>query len=349
MRARLKIDRSRLIFFASYTILFVLAVKSAGFVMPFILAMINAVVMKPLYDYLRLRFSFRSDFAAMALTLLVFAVFLSAAGFLMFLIVRQGLSLFDAYGYLISDYLRSPELFETVKDSLLSGRLFDTAAGLIAGVFRTVPLAVTFAAVTFALSVFFLRRVSDIRDILLRRTGKEYSPLMSRIFSIGYGMIRSFIRSYMILYLITFIEAVFIFYLTGVEYPLPFAFITALADLLPVLGPAAVYVPISAVFILNKNYLAGITIMVFFLITVIIRQITEPKIVSDSVKLHPLVVLSAIYFSIVSMNIWVLFYVISVFIVFRILNEAGVFEKSIDNTSDKENKKVDISKEESII
>ena len=57
--------------------------------------------------------------------------------------------------------------------------------------------------------------------------------------------------------------------------------------------------------------------------------------------MHPLAVLTAIYFSIVSMNIWVLFYVVSLFMVFRVLNAAGVFEKS--------DQKVDISSEESII
>ena len=74
-------------------------------------------------------------------------------------------------------------------------------------------------------------------------------------------------------------------------------------------------------------------LLIYFLLTVIIRQILEPRIVSDQVKVHPLVVLSAIYFSIVSMNIWVLFYVVSIFIAYRVLNTARVF----DTDSDKRN------------
>ena len=334
MRARFFYDKPRLVFFIVYTLLFILAVQAIGFVLPFVLAVMIAVVMKPLYDYLRRRFNFRSDFAATALTVLIFGALLSAAGFLLFLIIRQALSLLDSYGYIISDYIKSPELIGTLRDNLLSGRLFDTASGVLTAVFQGVPLAVTFVVVTFALSVFFMRRMSAIRGRLLKRAG-EYAPLLSRVFSAAYGMVREFIRSYLILYLITFAEAVFIFYLTQVEYPLPFAFITALADILPVLGPGTVYIPIAVIFILQKNYLAGITLIVFFLITVILRQIIEPKIVSKGVKLHPLVILSAIYFSIVSMNIWVLFYVVSVFLAFKALNTAGVFEK--------EDKIVDIS------
>lgn len=342
MKARFFSDKPRLVFFIVYTLLFVIAVRIIGFVLPFILALIIAVIMKPLYDHLRLRFSFRSAFAATALTVLIFGALLGAVGFLLFLVVRQALSLLDTYGHLITEYIRSPELIGVLRDDLLSGRLFDTASGVLSALFQAVPLAVTFVAVTFALSVYFLHHISAFRDRLLKRAGDDYAPLLSRILGTAYHMSRSFIRSYLVLYLITFIEAVFIYYLTGVEYPLAFAFITAVADILPVLGPGAVYIPLAITFILQKNYLAGITLAVFFLITVVIRQIIEPKLVSDGVRLHPLIVLSAIYFSIVSMNIWVLFYVIGVFLSFKVLDTAGAFEKSGDSSAE-ENKKVDIS------
>lgn len=340
MKVRFFRDKPRLVFFICYTLLFVLAVQAAGFVLPFVIALLIAVVMKPLYDYLLSRFRFRSTFAATALTLLIFGAVFAVIGFLLFLVLRQALSLAEEYRYLISDYIRSPELFAALRDSLLSGNLLSTASSVVKTLFQAVPLAITFFVVTFALTVFFLHHLRDIRDRLLIRAG-EYRDVLGGVFRIAYTMVRRFIRSYLILYAITFVEAVFIFYLTGVEYPLAFAFITAVADILPVLGPGTVYVPFAIIYILQKNYLVGVTLIVYFLLTVILRQILEPHIVSGSVKVHPLVILTAIYFSIVSMNIWVLFYVVSIFMVFRVLNIAGVFEKTIQ--------KVDISSEESII
>ena len=141
-------------------------------------------------------------------------------------------------------------------------------------------------------------------------------------------MIRRFIRSYLILYAITFFEASLIFTLTGVPYPLAYAFITAVADILPILGPGTVYVPFAVFFILQKNYMTAVLLLLFFLLTVVIRQIIEPRIVSDSIKIHPLIILAAIYISLVCMNIWVLFYVISVLMLYRVLDAAGVFEKT---------------------
>lgn len=326
MKTRFFADKPRLVFLLCYTLLFVLAVRLAAFVLPFAIAMLIAVVMKPLYNTLRGKFRFRSSFAATTLTLLIFGMLFAVLGFLLFLAVRQALQLLAAYGYLIADYLRSPGLFTALRDNLLSGNLLHTASSVVTTLLQAVPLAITFVIVTFALTVYFLHHLEEMRDRMLRKAG-EYHHVLARVFSAAYTLVRRFVRSYLTLYLITFVEAVFIFYLTGVEYPLAFAFITAVADLLPVLGPGTVYLPFAVIFILNKNYLAGITLAVYFLLTVILRQILEPRIVSDNIRVHPLVILSAIYFSIVSMNIWVLFYVISVFLVYKVLDSAGVFEK----------------------
>jgi predicted PurR-regulated permease PerM len=110
-----------------------------------------------------------------------------------------------------------------------------------------------------------------------------------------------------------------------------------------VLGPGTVYVPLAVIFILQKNYIGGVVLLLYFLLTVILRQILEPRVVSSGVKVHPLVVLAAIYFSIVSMNIWVLFYVISLFMVFRVLNAAGVFAAETEKSPHRGGTKVDIS------
>ena len=315
MKARFFSDKPRLVFFFSYTLLFILAVQAAAFV-----------------RCLRTSFRFQSSFAATTLTLLVFGVIFAVIGIILYLAVSQALSLLEDYRGVIVDLFRSPELFDTLKEHIFSGDLLNTVTSVATTLFHAVPLGITFVIVTFALTVFFLHHLDGLRDDLLRRAG-EYGDVLGNVMHIAGDTLRRLIRSYLILYAITFVEAVFIFYLTGVEYPIAFAFVTAVADILPILGPGTVYVPLAVIFILQKNYIGGVILLIYFLLTVIIRQILEPRIVSDQVKVHPLVVLSAIYFSIVSMNIWVLFYVISIFIAYRVLNTARVFE----NDSNKRN------------
>lgn len=324
MKAKLLRYKPLLLFWAIYTAIFLIAVRLAVFLMPIAVALTIAVVMKPLYDLLRRRFFFQSAFTATVITLLVFGVMAAIAGFLLYLIARQAVSLFETYGYLIEDYFSSPELFDHIREAVLTGNLIGTVSDVAASLFRVVPLMITFVIFAFVLTVYFLNHMHRLKRRLLRRIGEKHRGTVGRVLSTAYLLVRRFIRSYLILYLITFVEAVFIFWLTGVEYPLAFAFITAVADVLPVLGPGVVYVPFGIIFILQQNYLGGVTLLVFFLLTSILRQIIEPKIVSDTVKVHPLAVMAAIYFSVAAMNIWILFYVVLLFLTAKVLTLSGV-------------------------
>ena len=324
MKEKLLRHKPLIVFWAVYTLIFLLAARFAAFIMPIVIAAAIAVVMKPLYDFFRRRFRFQPAFNATVITLLVFGAVLGMIGFLLWLIARQAIGLIGRYSYLLSDFLDSPELFSQLRDALLSGNLLATVTDVASSVFRIVPLIITFVVFTFVLTIFFLNRMQSIRTAVLGRVGESSRDKVAAVLSVGYRLIRRFIRSYAILYGITFVEAVFIFLLTGVEYPLAFGFITAVADILPILGPGTVYVPFAVMFILQKNYIAGVMLLVFFVLTAILRQILEPKIVSDTVKVHPLAVMAAIYFSIVAMNIWILFYVVLLFLVYKVLTQSGV-------------------------
>ncbi len=325
MRARVSRYRPQLIFLAVYTLIFIVLSQLALYLMPAVIALVIAVVMKPLYDFFRRKFNFRSTFAATVITLFLFGIVFAILGFLLFLILRQALSLLESYGYLLEDYISSPQMYDSIREALMSGNLLGFVSDVASALFQMIPLLITFVIITFALTVFFLHHIAEIKTAILDRAGEDRREMLSRVFSTGYLLVRKFIRSYLILYSITFVEAVFIFYLTGVEFPLPFAFITAVADILPILGPGTIFIPFSIIFILQKNYLAGITILVFFLLTSVLRQIMEPKIVSDSVKIHPLIVMAGLYLSIAAMNLWILFYVLLLSLLYKVLTLSGVF------------------------
>lgn len=325
LKEKLRQYRPLIVFWAGYTGLFVLVARLSVFLLPVIIAALIAVMMKPLYDFFIRRFRFQPAFNATAITLLVYGALLAVVGFLLYLVAVQAVSLLERYGYVIRDFFNSPELYDEIRDALLKGNLLSTVGDIASSVFRIVPLIITFVIFTFVLTVFLLNHLSAIKRAVLDRVGEQHRGAVGRVLSTGYRLIRRFVRSYAILYGITFVEAAFIFCVTGVDYPLAFGFITAVADVLPVLGPGTVYVPFGIVFILRGNYAAGVVLLVYFLLTSVLRQIMEPKIVSDTVKIHPLAVMAAIYFSIAAMNIWILFYAVSLFVVHKVLVQAGVF------------------------
>ncbi len=325
MKERLLRYKPQLIFLAIYTLVFVVLSHLAVYVMPFLIAPVIAVVMKPLYDFLRRRFNFRSTFAATVITLLVFGAVFAVLGFLLYLVIRQAVSLFEDWGYLLGEVMDSESIYEQLRQAMMSGRLMGTVSDVAGAVFRLIPLAIIFVVITFALTVWLLHHMGDLKVFVLKRVGKTRRKKTAEVISNGYMLVRRFIRSYLILYLITFLEAAFIFTLTGVDYPLPFAFLTAVADILPILGPGVVLIPFGVAFILQGNYFAGVSILIFFILTGILRQIMEPKLVSDTVKLHPLIVMTGIYLSVAAMNLWILFYVLLLALLYKVLTLSGVF------------------------
>lgn len=141
-----------------------------------------------------------------------------------------------------------------------------------------------------------------------------------------------YLFSYLFIYFITFVETLIVFYALGVPYPLVLSIITGVADVLPVLGPGTIYIPLALLFLVRGEFVrAGALLACWFLITAI-RQIIEPKIVSSSINIHPLTMLAAIYFALVAGNFWILIYFSVLAILYQILTKNGDLPTLFDHS-----------------
>jgi predicted PurR-regulated permease PerM len=71
--------------------------------------------------------------------------------------------------------------------------------------------------------------------------------------------------------------------------------IVALIDLLPVLGTGTVLIPWGIIAIIQKDYFTGFALLILYAITMVIRNIIEPKIVGASIGLYPVATLVSIF------------------------------------------------------
>ncbi len=104
-----------------------------------------------------------------------------------------------------------------------------------------------------------------------------------------------YIKAYSIIIVITFFELLIAFYALNIEYPYLIALITALVDILPVIGTGTILIPWGIFLILTNNVFTGIGILVTYVIVTIIRQIIEPKIVGSYIGMYPLITLIMMY------------------------------------------------------
>ena len=102
------------------------------------------------------------------------------------------------------------------------------------------------------------------------------------------------VKSYALIMLITFAEMsiglsvlkVIGAYKSG--YIFIIAIITAIVDILPVLGTGTVVIPWAVFSLINGSYGLGIGLIVIYACITVIRQIIEPKIVASNLGIPPM-------------------------------------------------------------
>jgi len=84
-------------------------------------------------------------------------------------------------------------------------------------------------------------------------------------------------------------------YLIGVEYALLMGLVTGFFDMLPIFGPGTVFIPWAIYHLILGDYWLALGLIVLYGAMIVSRQIMEPKLVGQSIGVHPLATLAAIY------------------------------------------------------
>lgn len=88
---------------------------------------------------------------------------------------------------------------------------------------------------------------------------------------------------------------IFVFLGMQVQYPILMAFLIMFVDALPILGSGTVMIPWGIIEIVNKNNSLGFSILGLYVITLLVKQFLEPKVVSSKLGIHPIITLLAMY------------------------------------------------------
>ena len=99
--------------------------------------------------------------------------------------------------------------------------------------------------------------------------------------------LKCFTRAYCILFLFTFSLVFFGLVVMGVKGAAAKAFFIALVDLLPIFGCGTVLVPWAILSFLSGNIPLGGGLLILYGVYFFLRQILEPKIIGNSIGLHP--------------------------------------------------------------
>lgn len=160
---------------------------------------------------------------------------------------------------------------------------------------RAVPAVMIFLAVTLVACFYFSLDLDAIHRGMLSLLPTSVASRVPSWRRRAGEIVRQYMRAYLLILVITFLELYTALCILGVDYAFLIAFLTALIDILPVFGVGVVLIPWAVVLLIGKQFFVGFGLLITYAIIMVVRQIIEPRVVSGSLGLHPLLTLFSMY------------------------------------------------------
>ena len=282
--------------------------------LPFVIAWGSAFVIRPAAVFVSRRLRIPRKAVSVALAVIgVSAVLVAAVG-----IIWYGLSevfqffsrlaeeeklfeilsvLANPIGAVIGNGEGAEELEEYLGDTVNSAitQVMNWLVGILTGIVKSIPSVAFFILITVIASVYFaldIDRINQaVRSLLPPRVANFLIGMKNSFFSVG---IR-YIRSYLLLMVITFAIIFTGFLILRIENALLIALLVSVLDLLPLIGIGVILIPWGIFQILFGSVGTGIGLLVLLGVSAVIRQFAEPKILGKNLGMHPIISLLLLY------------------------------------------------------
>lgn len=175
--------------------------------------------------------------------------------------------------------------------SALSMNVLRSLSEYIAGI----PSAVIRIVIMIVSSFYMASDYDKIMNVVKKYMPEKMKKIVRDIKENGLNLLKVYVKSYFLLFLLTFAELTVGFLILGIPNAVIVAMVIAVFDILPVLGTGGVLLPWVAVMLVMGNYPLAFGLLLLYIVITIVRNMAEPKIVGKQIGLHPLVTLIAMF------------------------------------------------------
>ncbi len=208
--------------------------------------------------------------------------------------------LFDEIQRMLHNF--DPEMaidFDATANSLISSlgstvmSVSGNIVGKLTGFAVSVPTFLLNIIIMIIATIFLLVDYDSIGAFVKKQLSDKTNELLHNIGTHLGRVLKKYILSYSLIMLITFTEIFVGLSIIGFKYSALIAVLIAVFDILPVVGSGLVIVPWAIICLIIGDVGAGIGLFILWAVLCVVRQIIEPKIVGDSVGMHPFLTLFA--------------------------------------------------------
>ena len=168
------------------------------------------------------------------------------------------------------------------------------------GFITSIPTVILYVCITI-LSTFF---ISLDKDKILNFLGQQFpESWLNKLYNIKremFTVLGSYIKAQIILMTICFIELLttlnlLSYFKFNVKYPLIMSLFICIVDALPVLGAGAILLPWAVISLFLGDFPLALALLCIYLLVLSVRQMLEPKLISQNIGVHPLITLISMY------------------------------------------------------
>lgn len=299
-----------------------------GWLMPFIIGFLIALIALPLINLLTKYTRLNRKFCACVVLILIYSLLFLSAWLVGARIVSSVRDVFanlpyyyehnilpfvQGLGKTFDDITKNlpPQVAESISNWLetapenLKGIIGSASSKAISGAANAtgkVPYYFISVIFTILASFFISMDFYGIKEFLQKQLPTKFIEFITDTHNHMKHTSLRILRTYLIIMAMTFGEVTIGLTILRVENAIGIAAIVAIVDILPILGTGTVLIPWAVFCLSTQNYFLGIGLIALYLIVLLVRNFTEPKILGDQLGLHPLLAILCLYLGYVWMG-----------------------------------------------
>ena len=318
------------------------------FFMPFVIGWIISCIANPFVQLLESKIKMKRKAGTVVVIILVIATIVGVGYLLVSILARQlqgfitSLPLMwenlerditnvwnlldDAFRNMSPKWVTTLQTAGNVIGDTIKGIGSHTEATASGGVIGSIANGLISVIMCMLSSYFFIAERDYVfklaRRIIPASMYKRYGVVYRSLLQAVGGYFKAQFKIEIWIYLLIFLSLTFL----GVDYSFLIAFVIAALDFLPFFGTSIVFVPWAIIKAISGNYFMAIAFIVIWGVSQLVRQLIQPKFVSDSMGMPPIPTLFLLFMGYKVAGVIGMILAVPIGIIIVNMYEAGLFD-----------------------
>ena len=214
-------------------------------------------------------------------------------------IIFEFRSLEEKGGHFINSLPLAGEIgnLDNIMENMLNG-MSTFLGGLLPSAYNAVarvPDFIIFVVIMLLATFFMTKDYYTIKDFIKAQLS---DTIIDKMVIMQQGVIKAiggYVKTQLIMMSITFTICLIGLFILGIPYALLLAIVIAFIDALPVFGSGTILIPWAVYNIIIGKYSLSVGLLAIYGIIFVVRQFTEPRILSSQIGVYALTTIMAVY------------------------------------------------------